>query len=162
MPKIKIKVSKDGKLKKNFRLLGASATTLQYGTPISFIAFQYNIFTFKDPLVAITGWGFISLIILFFGFRKKIKLWAEEVDKTFGGVSSSIKWTLGWATTFGILFIVSVAVTSFIWVAFSFVVGGVLSIYPQTVHYRRKKRYDDLVEEIKKRDIVDVAKDLKL
>lgn len=159
MPKIKIK---NGKLKKNYRLIGASAITLQYGTPITFIAVQYDVFTFKDPTVSITGWGFITLIILFFAFRRKIKDWISEIDEGFGDISRPIKWTLGWATTFGILFLVSMAVTSFIWVAFSFVVGGGLSIYPHKVYYARKKRYKEIAEEIKKRDIVDVAKDLEL
>lgn len=158
----KIKVSKNGKLKKNYRLAGISGTLIQYGTPISFIAVQYDIFKFRDPTMSITGWGFVTLIILFFAFKNKIKEMVSDVDKGFGDISRPIKWTFGWATAFGILFLVSVAATSFIWVAFSFVVGGAVSIFPHTIHYRRKKQYKELSEEIKKRSIEEKAKDIHL
>jgi hypothetical protein len=62
------------------KVMGLLGGALQIGIPFGYLAYKYDLFTFKQAGYAITGWGVVVLVSVLIIFRNKIKDTLKEAD----------------------------------------------------------------------------------
>ena len=146
---------------KFFNILG---TSVQWLPPLTYLAIKFDLFTFQNEGYAITGWGFVGVIVLFLAFRSKIKEALVEYENTFGTMwtrSKAGNISLGIATT---LFIVSIASLSLFTIFFIFSASTYLSLFAYAPYdklaIKRKSMQELLDTKNKELDFASLTKQL--
>lgn len=148
------------KLKKNYVYFGLLGNLIQYGTPISYIIWRYEIFKFEQT--SITGWGALVVIISGFLLRNKIRDFVHNYNDNLGNVAKKGKWGIFFGTIAGLLFVSQFYIQGMIWLFI--VLGGanLLSLIPYSAYYNKKEDYLAVKEEIKKERIMNKAKGVEI
>jgi len=111
---------------KYFSLLG---TVIQWLPSLTYLAVKFDLFTFQNQGYAITGWGVVTVILLFLAFRSKIKDAFNEYGEEFGSTWQRVKAgniALGIAT---VLFAVYFVSFSLFTIFFIFAASTYLSLF---------------------------------
>ena len=122
---------------------------------------KYDLFTFKDARIALTGWGFVALVGAIIVFKNKIKEALKEADNNLGETYKRAKL----AITMTILSLIVVSVNFFVEafvVLFMIIAGSTLISLPIY------KPYDEVLvlkrnlqEELKKRNTQDALESME-
>ena len=106
----------------SYKMLGTGALLVQYGIPFAYIAQRYGLFTFDEGTYSVTGWGVVSIGILYAVFRNKIKAFVNDYNTTLGVTAQRGKWGMIWLTVALILGVATIFINAFLW--FFIVLGG--------------------------------------
>jgi len=147
MPKIV-----DGRLKKNYRLANVSAQAVQYGIPLTYIFYEYQVFGSQNAYKISMGWLIILLGMGYFIFKKNIKQFITDYNTQLGSVAQIGKWSAVFLGGALILALASLWITGAIY--FLLVVGGsnLASLPLYTIYYGRKNEYDRYAKAITERE----------
>ncbi len=131
------------KLKKNYIGYGIFGNVAQYGLPISYIVWQYEIFKFEEATKSLTGWGFVTIAIAYFLLKDKIKNFVTQYNDNLGQVAQKGKWGIGFLTFGAFLALASLWITGAMW--FLLVLGGsnLLSLPIYSLYFTKKKDYTE-------------------
>lgn len=110
------------KLSKKYVWFGVGGTVVQYGLPLSYIIYRYDIFKSDNAMYQLTGWGIIAVGIIGFLLRNKIKAFVDDYNTHLGGTAQRGKWGLGFLTLGGLLALSSLWINGMLW--FMLVAGG--------------------------------------
>ena len=144
------------KLKKDYIFYGILGNLIQYGLPISYITWRYEIFKFEE--VSVTGWGAIGVMIGIFFLKDKIKNLIQSYNDDLGNVAKKGKWGIVFGVVAGILYASQFFIEGMLWLFI--VLGGsnLLSLIPYSAFYNKKDMYLAVKEEKKKETIANKAK----
>ena len=129
------------KLKRNYVWWGVLGNVIQYGIPLSYIVYRYEIFQFKEAQTSLTGWGMIGAMVAFFMFRNKIKMFVEDYNKHLGMTAQKGKWGIFFLTMFGVLALASLWIHGMMWFAFAVGVSNLISLLAYKPYFDGKKNY---------------------
>lgn len=132
------------RLKRNFIFAGIISNILQYGIPLSYIFYRYDIIKNEDAGKSITGWGLIGVAIIYFIFQNKIKEGLQSYDKRLGMVAQKGKWGMIFLVLTLFLAFASLWVNGMIWFLGTLAVSNLISLPVWGIYYRRKTEYDEL------------------
>jgi hypothetical protein len=98
-------MSKKKKLKmpRSYAWWGVGGTVVQYGIPLSYIVWQYDIFQFEEGGRSITGWGIVFAAILVSLFKNKVQEFVIDYNKHLNTTAQRGKW--GFSFLFVALFL---------------------------------------------------------
>lgn len=148
------------KLSKKYIWWGSLGTLIQYGVPLSYIVYRYDIFKFEEAQNSLTGWGIIGIGVIFFMFRNKLKMMVEDYNKHLGMTGQKGKWGIAFFTMFGILALSTLWINGMMWFMFTLGVSNLASLPAYSKFYIGKKEYQDDVEFIKVKKREDKLKGL--
>lgn len=80
------------KLKRNYGWWAFSAMLVQYGIPLSYIVYAYDIFEFEQAGQSITGWGIVSIAIVLTLMKNKIQDFVVDYNKHLNKTAQRGKW----------------------------------------------------------------------
>jgi len=141
-------MQKPKRLKKSFKWYARLAELLQYGIPIAYIIFEYDIFQTRVVNKYVTGGAFLVVIIFYFFFRSKIKTMITDYNKYLTEVGQKAKWGLVFLTLTIILLLAS------LWIRGTIIFFGVITIANfislpfWVLFYSRGKKYARLKEKL--------------
>lgn len=92
------------------KFMGFMGAVVQSGIPFGYLAYRYDLFTFRNAGYALTGWGVVALFGVFMIFRDKIKDAMKEADTNLGHTYQRSKL----AITMGILSIIVILTNYFV------------------------------------------------
>lgn len=138
------------KLSKKYIWWGVLGNVVQYGIPLSYIVYRYEIFKFEEAQKSLTGYGMIGATILFFAFRNKVKMIIEDYNKHLGMTAQKGKWGIGFLTMFGVLALASLWIQGMMWFTFTVGVSNLASLLAYKPYYDGKKNYQEDLEFVKK------------
>ena len=132
------------KLSKKYRWLWFGGATIQYGIPLSYIIYQYDIFRFEEAQTSLTGWGIIALAIPFFAFRNKIKTIIHDYNTNLGVTAQRGKWGLFFITMFGVFALASLWLHGMMWFMFTLGVSNLGSLLFYSPYDTKHQEYKEL------------------
>jgi len=132
------------KLRKKYIPLGVLGNAIQYGIPLTYVIWQYDIFKFEEAQKSLTGWGFIVVAIIYFIFQNKIKDFIADYDNKLGQVAKKGKW--------GFIFLILAGFLAFsrLWIdgAFYFLLtlgaSNMIALPFYARFYSKKEEYKEL------------------
>lgn len=80
------------KLKKNYVWWAVVATLVQYGLPITYIIWAYDIFEFEESGNSLTGWGIIIIAIIITLLKNKIQDFIVDYNSHLSATAKRGKW----------------------------------------------------------------------
>ena len=110
------------KLSKKYMWFGVGGTLIQYGLPLSYIIYRYDIFKSDNAMYQLTGWGIIAVGIVGFLLRNKVKAFVDDYNTHLGNTAQRGKWGVGFLTLGGLLALSSLWINGMLW--FMLVAGG--------------------------------------
>jgi hypothetical protein len=78
------------------RLLGLSAKSLEFGIPLSYVAYKYGLFTYKNAGYAVTGGTIFGVIIAYAFAQNSIKEWVKKNKDELSDTYKRAKWVGVW------------------------------------------------------------------
>lgn len=148
------------KLKKDYIYYGILGNLLQYGIPISYISWRYEIFKFEET--SLTGWGAIVVIISSFLLRNKIKDFVTNYNDNLGNVAKKGKWGIFFGSVALLLYVSQFFIEGMIWLFIILGGSNLLALIPYSFYYNKKDDYLAVKEEIKKDRIMNKAKGVSI
>jgi hypothetical protein len=139
------------KLKRNYILWGIMGNLIQYGTPLSYIVWQYDIFKFEEEGRSLTGWAFVSIAIIFFMFKDKITTAIKTYDTHLGQVAQKAKWGFIFVALGGFLALAELWIDGALHFMFTLGISNLVSLIFYTPYFNKKKEYVELKGLIKTR-----------
>ena len=132
------------KLKRRYIWWGLLGNLIQYGVPLSYIVWRYDIFKFEDAGKSVTGWGMVVIAIIYFIFQNKIKEFISDYDNKLGQVSKKGKWGFIFLTIAGFLALANLWIDGMLY--FMLTLGGsnILSLIAYAPYYAKKAEYKEL------------------
>lgn len=85
---------KTPKMKRSYIWWAVAATLVQYGIPLTYIIWTYDIFQFEEQGSSLTGWGIISVAIFVILLRNKIKDFVVDYNEHLSMTAKRSKWGL--------------------------------------------------------------------
>lgn len=150
------------RLRKSFKWYARLAELIQYGIPIAYIIFEYDIFQTRTVNKYVTGGIFLVVIVMYFFFRSKIKTMITDYNKYLTEVGQKAKWGLVFTT------ITLLLILSSLWIRGTIIFFGViafanfLSLPFWVLFYSREKQYTRLKEMLLKQRDEDKIKGMTL
>lgn len=132
------------RLKKNYRFFGLLANLIQYGIPLSYIVYRYDIFENEEAKKSITGWGLIIFAIIYFIFQNKIKESIRSYDQRLGLVAKKGKWGMFFSMVALFLGFASLWIDGMIYFMATLGLSNLFSLPFWNIYYKRKTEYDEL------------------
>lgn len=148
------------KLKKNYIYFGLFGNLIQYGLPISYIVWRYEIFKFEQT--SITGWGALIVIITSFLLRNKIKDFVQSYNDNLGNVAKKGKWGIFFGTVALLLYTSQFFIEGMTWLFVILGGSNLLALIPYSFYYNKKEEYLEVKEEIRKERIMNKAKGVEV
>lgn len=146
---------------KFYNVLG---TSIQWLPSLAYLSVKFDLFTFQNSGYAITGWGFVGVVVLFLAFRSKLKETYKEYGDTFGATWDRVKAGNIALAIAGILLAVSVASISLFAIFFIFAGSTYISLAVygpyDKLAIKRKEMQVLLDEKNKKADFEELTKQL--
>lgn len=137
------------KLKRNYIFWGILGNLIQYGIPLSYIIWQYEIFQFEEAQKSLTGWGFVIIGIIFFFFKDKIMNMVRDYNNHLGEVSKKAKWGFLFLGLGIFLALASLWITGAKYFMLTLGISNLISLIFYTPYYSRKTEYQELKKLIK-------------
>lgn len=104
------------------------------GIPIALIAAKYQLFK-TAGYMQLTGWGLISLLILFLFFKKQFKEMIKTLEQsTFKSILQNFGVPIGIGTALGICLLVQYFINNFIFILAWSTVSNVIAVYFKVKH----------------------------
>jgi len=119
------------------KVMGITGFLVQAGLPFGYLAYRYDLFTFRNAGMAITGWGVVALVSMLIIFRKSIKATIKEAESSLGTVYQRSKLGNTMMILAGIVVLINFFVEAFV-ILFLVIAG---STYTSLPFY---KKYDDV------------------
>lgn len=154
------KVSLDTK----YQFLGLGGSLIQFGLPFWYIAWRYDLFTFKNEAYAVTGWGIIGLVIISFFTRNKIKQFITDYNTNLSVTAERAKSGHIFISLAMILLVTQFFIDSFLWLFGIVAVSNYLSLIlyaPYDNQIIEKKELQKLLDEDKLHDKISNLKSLQ-
>ena len=143
------KVKMSGKPK----FLGITGIAIQTVLPFSFIAYRYDLFTFRNAGYAITGWGVVILGSTLLIFRKNIVNTLKEAESALGDTYRRSKLGNTMIILAGIVLLTNFFVEAFV-VLFLVVAGSTYASLPFYNSYDKVLRLkEEMQEELENRNV---------
>jgi hypothetical protein len=146
------------KLKRRYRWWGLLGNIIQYGIPLSYIIWQYDIFQFEEAGNSITGWGFIVVAIIYFIFQNKIKDLIADYDNRLGQVAKKAKWGFIFIILGGLLAVSRLWIDGAMYFMLTLGLSNILALPFYGRFYSKKEEYKELRDLIKKQKQQDKIK----
>ena len=142
MPKAKVKL----RMRKKYAWWGVAGTLVQYGIPLSYIIWAYDIFQFEEGGRSLTGWGIVSVGIVVALFKNKVQEFVLDYNKHLSATAQRGKW--GFTFLFVALFLGLAQYWLQNTLIFFLVLGGsnLLSLTLYSPYDRKKTEYLQLKE----------------
>lgn len=151
-------------LEPKYRVLGLSGLAIQFGIPFWYVAYRYDLFTFKNEGYAITGWGMVLGAIALIASKKKIQNAITNYNENLSITAQRAKYGHIFLTIALILALSSVFINGFLWFFGSLVAGNYLSLIPYYFHDRQideRKELQQLLDNKNKEAKVEKLKSIQ-
>jgi len=106
---------------------GVFGSAIQFGIPFGYLAYRYDLFTFKNTQYAVTGWGMVGIVIIGMLLRNRIVEFVKQYN-TLGVTAQRAKWGHTFLTIFVVLAISSFFINAFLWFFGTLAVSNYLSL----------------------------------
>lgn len=137
------------KLKKKYIVWGVLGNLIQYGVPLSYIIWQYDIFRFEEAGRSLTGWAFVVIAIVFFLLKDKIKNMVKDYNEHLGEVAQKAKWGFIFLALGLFLALANLWINGALYFMFTLGISNVISLIFYAPYYSKKQDYIDLKALIK-------------
>ena len=153
------------KLENKHQLFGFTGLAIQFGLPFWYVAYTFDLFTFKNERYALTGWGMIILASFVIAFQKKIKKFINDYNQSLSATANRAKYGHIFFTVVLILAVSSFFINGFLYFFGVLTISNYLSLIPYSVYDKqmdeRKNLQQLLDKEIQEGKLTDL-KQLKL
>lgn len=137
------------KLKRNYIIWGVIGNIIQYGVPLSYIIWQYDIFQFEEAQKSLTGWGFVIIAILFFFFKDKIMNMIKDYNNHLGEVAQKAKWGFIFLGLGIFLALANLWIKGALYFMLTLGISNLISLIFYAPYYNNKTEYQELKSLIK-------------
>jgi hypothetical protein len=131
------------KLSRSYVWYGIGATLVQYGIPLSYVIYRYDIFRTQDNPYQLTGWGIIAIAIIGLLFRNKIKTFIQDYNTHLSKTAQRGKWGVTFLSVAGILALASLWIDGALWF---FVVTGSSNLVSLSLYKPYDVRHKDYLD----------------
>jgi len=160
---MKVKVNqkipkKKYQLKKNYMWWAALGVILQYGIPMSYIVWAYDILEFKGQ--SITGWGIILIGIVVILIKNKVQDFFIDYNKHLSDTAKRGQWGLIFLTV-ALFLLLSKAFIESLLIFFLVLAGSnLLSLLAYAPYDKKKKDYIETKELLERKRLDEKLKGL--
>ncbi len=148
------------KLKRRYIWWGLLGNLIQYGIPLSYIVWRYDIFKFEDAGKSITGWGLVVIAIIYFIFQSKIKDFIADYDNKLGQVAKKGKWGFIFLTIAGFLALANLWIDGMLYFMLTLGASNIVSLMAYAPYYIKKQEHKELKTMIKQKKREDKIKSI--
>lgn len=148
-----MKLNKKGnkvKLDKKYKVLNLLGYGVEWGIPLAYLGWQFDLFTFNRAPFAVTGWGFVAIFIVFQALKQRITDFIKDYDKNLGLTAKRAKKGFLFTTIVGVLLISQIFISGFLWLFGVLAVSNFVSLIPYHFYdeqFAMKKRIEEKIKD---------------
>jgi hypothetical protein len=141
------------KLKKNYLFPEIFANLTQYGIPLAYTVWAYDVFGGSHVVRQITGGTIIFGSIVYFALRSRIKKFIDDYNKNLGAVAQKAKWGIVFLGITLFLALAQFWIQGALYFMATLGVSNVLSLPLYTISRNREVKYKELKTYIKNKEL---------
>jgi hypothetical protein len=146
------------KLKKNYVLPEIFANLIQYGIPLGYTVWAYDVFGGNEVVKQITGGTIVFATILWFFIKDKIKKFVNDYNTNLGEVAQKGKFGITFASITVVLMLAQFWIQGAIWFFGVVAVSNLASLPIYSISRSREIKYKELKTYIKNKELDETYK----
>ncbi|NCU32928.1 MAG: LytR family transcriptional regulator [Candidatus Moranbacteria bacterium] len=141
------------KIKKNYIFPEVMATLVQYGIPLGYTLWAYDVFGGSHVVKQVTGGTILFFGIIYFALRNRIKKFVDDYNQNLGDVAKKAKWGIAFAFITLFLSLAQFWIEGALVFIGTLAVSNFLSLPLYAISRNRETKYKELKAYIKNKQL---------